>query len=1541
MNRSAAQIRSDFIEFFRARGHAIVDGSPVVPHDDPTLLFTNAGMNQFKPLFLGTADRATEFGRLKRAANSQPCIRAGGKHNDLDDVGHDTYHHTFFEMLGNWSFGDYFKREAIAWAWELLTKVWGIDPQRLHATYFQGDADEGLEPDHEARDLWASIAGLPPERIHPGNKKDNFWEMGDTGPCGPCSEVHIDRTPDKSGGPLVNAGDARVMEIWNLVFIQYNRGPDGTLTALPDKHVDTGMGFERITAVVQGRESNYDTDVFTPIFAAIQDVTGAPAYGGRLEAELSGPNRDRKGAGNESGVGSQVSHCDPPASAEAEAFPSSPLPYGRGSGSSGADDRAVAYLITFRTYGSWLPGREGTVDRDRNEPGTPTLPDDERRERSEFERLKSAPVTLDAAGRAVVERTVHEVAEHRGWTVHALDVRSNHVHVVISAPETPERVMNDLKSYSTRRMVEAGLLPPETRAWARHGSTRYLWTADDCRGACKYVSEGQGGELSHAGTDGTRDPNRDRKGAGSESGVGSQLSHCDARAESRNAAGGETEALPSSPLPYGRGSGIADDDGAPSAALPLGPSAPAVMRDVAYRVIADHIRTLTFALADGAAPDKDGRGYVLRRILRRAVRFGWQYLGTHEPFLYRLVPAVIEALGDAFPHLRGGKRIVAGREAPSVDSKRVIELIREEEESFGRTLARGIALFDEAAARAIQSSTNVEHASQPSPDRKGGVSLEGAHADSREPGVPEDPAASGAPAAYLITFHTYATWLHGRDSGSVDDEHNIPGEEFLPRNANRECFEEQESTHPPIVLDDRQRGAVEDAIVEVVTHRDWTLHALNVRTNHVHAVVSAPVAPERVMNDFKSYSTRRLRQLGLVAPDSKTWSLHGSTRYLWQPASIPAACEYVLEAQGADLPSRAPSVPSRAPTVREGSPRTPSDRDEQSAAPKSPPSRAPTVREGSFRESKVRDEQLDVGRGLGEADASAPPQRPLPYGRGSAGSASARTGVISGADAFKLHDTFGFPIDLTEIMAAERGLRVDIGEYERLMDEAREKARAAAANQISDILRELPALPNERPGETEETDDSGKYDARPVKARIVAWFLQAFPRGTFDQSSEGSFRHGSVAACILDRTNFYAEQGGQVGDRGLIRSDTGELAVDYTLRKGNRVYHVGRVTRGELAGGQDCVVQPDLNHRRPTEQNHTATHVLNWALRETLGEHVQQKGSLVDPDKTRFDFSHPKGLTPEEIERIEALCREQIRRDLAVHAEVRPQADALKITGLRAVFGEKYPDQVRVVSIGVPVENLVANPDNVEWRGYSIEFCGGTHVKSTAEIGPFAIMSEEAVAKGVRRIVAITGDSAGLVDEIGKALLNRASVLKSAPPAQLAAGLAEMQQALANTELALRHKLTLRECVAELQEAVKQQQKTASAQGVSQAREAIFALLNDAKRIGGVTLLVTEAPDLPPDQLKPAIDAAKQKSGSAAILLGARGDGKVTLIAAVTDDLVKKGVKAGDWVKAIAPIVEGGGGGPPTMAQAGGKNPAKLPEALAAARAWITSRIGA
>ena len=404
---TSGQIRQQFLDFFAEQAHAIVPSSPVVPLDDPSLLFTNAGMNQFKDVFLGTGSR-----EYKRAADTQKCIRAGGKHNDLDDVGHDTYHHTFFEMLGSWSFGDYFKEEAIRWAWQLLHERWGIPAERLHATYFAGDEKDGLPADEEARQLWLDVTTIDESRVHAFSKKDNFWEMADTGPCGPCTEIHVDMTPNLSGGPLVNADDPRVFEVWNLVFIQFNREASGLLETLPAKHVDTGMGFERLAAVLQNKKSNYDTDVFSPLMEAIRQVTGAAPYAGLMASKN---------------------------------------------------------------------------------------------------------------------------------------------------PSAEE------------------------------------------------------------------------------------------------------------------------------------------MRDVTYRILADHLRCLTFAITDGALPDSDGRGYVLRRILRRAYRYGRQYHDIDRPFLYKLVPAVADSLGDAFPEL-------------AAKQDHVVESIQEEEESFARTLDTGLRLFGVAASKAEEGDKRIDGA---------------------------------------------------------------------------------------------------------------------------------------------------------------------------------------------------------------------------------------------------------------------------------------------------------------------------------------------------------------------------------------------------------------------------------------------------------------------------------------------------------------------------------------------------------------------------------------------------------------------------------------------------------------------------------------------------------------------------------------------------------------------------------------------------------------------------------------------------------------
>ncbi len=953
MTRTAADVRQQFVEFFKSKQHTFVPSSPVVPHDDPTLLFTNAGMNQFKPLFLGTADPKTEFGQLKRAANSQKCIRAGGKHNDLDDVGHDTYHHTFFEMLGNWSFGDYFKTEAIAWAWELLVDVWGLDASRLHATYFGGDEADGLEPDLEARDLWQKI--LPADRVHPGNKKDNFWEMGDTGPCGPCSEIHIDLTPDKTGAQLVNADDARVIEIWNLVFIQFNRDSGGRLSPLPAKHVDTGMGFERVTAVLQGHNNNYATDVFVPIIQHIEKLTG-------------------------------------------------------------------------HKYG---------------DPGS-------------------------------------------------------------------------------------GNRQPENRY----------------------------------------------------------------------------------------------------AAMTAGN-----MQDEACRVIADHARCLTFALTDGAVPDREGRGYVLRRILRRGVRFGWQYLDLHKPFICDLVDTVVATMGDAFPELKK-------------NPEHVKAVIREEEESFEATLDRGIALFEQAADFA--------------------------------------------------------------------------------------------------------------------------------RQHHNHE--------------------------------------------------------------------------------------------------------------------------------------------------------------IRGEDAFKLHDTYGFPIDLTQVMAEEKGLKVDIGEYERLMEEARDRARAAGKTTTPGATAVSPELLSGLPA----TDSTPKYTDETMTAKVCG-----LVRLTNDGPvvlTDGGIQPGDNAGVIVDRTCFYAEAGGQVGDKGIIGGPSIRFDVENTEQIGECVVHFGTLVMGNISVGDAVELAVDT-HRRATMKNHTATHVLNWALREVLGEHVQQKGSLVDPEKTRFDFSHPRALTPHEIERVESLCNEIIEQNLPVYYQVVPQEEALKINGLRAVFGERYPDFVRVMAIGQPIDELLARPENPEWRKYSIEFCGGTHLKQTGDIERFVLASEEAVAKGIRRVVGMTGQTATLTDECGQALVDQAERLRQGPPEDVPDGLAELQNTLQSAMIPLRHRIRLRDLTAELQKIAKQQQKAEAADAADLVMNKINALLAQADKVGDTTILVAEMPDVAVDQLKTGADMVKQKCGSAAVLLGVRSGDKAVLLAAMTDDLIKKGLKAGDLVKEAAKQVKGGGGGPPTMAQAGGKAPEDLDKALEAGRQWIAAKL--
>ncbi|MBA7611840.1 Alanine--tRNA ligase [subsurface metagenome] len=902
---TAKQIRNGFIDFFKSKGHEFVPSSPIVPIGDETLLFANAGMNQFKDIFLGLVSP-----EHPRVVNSQKCLRVSGKHNDLEEVGKDTYHHTFFEMLGNWSFDDYFKAEAIQWAWELFTDVWGIEPDRLWATVFAGDQADGLPEDDEAAKLWTKVTTIAAEKVLAFGKKDNFWEMGETGPCGPCSEIHIDLGPDACDMKnvprhrcRVNGGCARYIELWNLVFIQFNHQPDNELVPLSAKYVDTGAGLERIAAVLQNKTSNYDTDLFMPIIGHVSDITGH-----------------------------------------------------------------------------------------------------------------------------------------------------------------------------------------------------------------KYTST----------------------------------------------LGNKT--------------------------------------DNAFRVIADHIRSLVFAITDGAIPSNEGRGYVIRRILRRASRFGRE-LGMHEPFIYKLVPVVVNCLGDAFAEIKARADYVS-------------TVIESEEASFGRTLDRGIEIFSTAAGRA--------------------------------------------------------------------------------------------------------------------------------------------------------------------------------------------------------------------------------------------------------QKSKYK--------------------------------------IITGQDAFQLYDTYGFPLDLTELMARERGLKVDTETFEKLMDEQRARARAAqkAASFVSALSGvELPV-----------TDDSLKYETDLCNSKVLGWIT---PEGF---QEKGSFEDTQKSiALVLDKTCFYTEAGGQVADAGMISGPGWQFVVENTEKIADCVIHQGRLSGGALRVGDQVQARVDKD-RTNTKNNHTATHLLQWALQQVLGDSARQQGSLVCPDYLRFDFTYPKALTEQEKEKVEQLVREKIAADLPVTCCVMPKEQAQKL-GAMALFGEKYGNEVRVVGIGAEGESQIG-------QAFSREFCGGTHIDRLGSIGGFKIIKEESISAGVRRITALTGQGLTAYLEKASDIVDELSVMLKLPSEALVDRVGQLIKD--NKKLS-------------------KQLRSAAASGSDTMAEA-KQLLENCEKAGQTSLIVGRLSTTSVEQAREAIDMLKKKAKSAAIVLAFDDDGKAALLAGMTNDLIKKGVKAGDIVKQIAPIVDGGGGGRPQMAQAGGKNPKKIDDALKKAAELIKEKLG-
>jgi alanyl-tRNA synthetase len=873
---TARQIRQTFLSFFADKGHQILPSAPIVNRNDPTLLFTNAGMNPFKDIFLGNQEPA-----YPRVADTQKCLRVSGKHNDLEEVGVDSYHHTMFEMLGNWSFGDYFKEEAIAWAWELLTRTYGLDPDRLFVTVFAGDPAEGLEEDLEAAGIWEKR--IDPDRVLRFGRKDNFWEMGDTGPCGPCSEIHVDlRTPAEreavDARTLVNRDHPLVVEIWNLVFIQYNRLNDGRLEPLPARHVDTGMGFERLVMALQGKQSNYDTDVFTPLIGRIAELSGI-AYTGRYDGEA----------------------------------------------------------------------------------------------------------------------------------------RS----------------------------------------------------------------------------------------------------------------------------------------------------------DVAMRVMADHVRAVAFTIADGELPASNGAGYVIRRILRRAVRYGYSFLGFREPVLYQLVPILAGQMKEVFPELAEQESFV-GR------------VIMEEERAFLRTLEGG------------------------------------------------------------------------------------------------------------------------------------------------------------------------LRRLDL-------------------------------------------------------------------------------------------------------ADMTA--------------------GVLDGATAFELYDTFGFPIDLTRLIGREKGFEVDEKGFESALERQKERSRSAAGKQTGDWTVLLPG--------THDLDFLG-YDTLDVpEVRIIKY-------------REVEDRRGHFFQIVLDRTPFYPEGGGQVGDTGLLIAPEGVIRVEDTQKENDLVIHLTRNLPADPARPMQALV--DADKRRLTENNHSATHLLHAALREVLGEHVRQKGSMLNDQYLRFDFAHFQKVSDEELERIEQLVNRKIRENIPrEEARSLPMEEA-RAAGAMMLFGEKYGETVRMITFGA---------------AYSRELCGGCHVPATGQIGMFRILSESAVAAGVRRIEAVTADAAeAQVRNLVEEWRESKGLLKAPGP---------LPQAIATL---LDENRQLRKQVEQLQEQ--------QAQGLKHSLRA-SSLERD-----GVRYLVSEVSLEDPRVVKNLIFQLDQEWSPAVLVLVHQSQGKPMISVHVSRDLADQGrYHAGQMVRTLAAHIQGGGGGQPFYATAGGKDASGIPAALAGARTLL------
>jgi alanyl-tRNA synthetase/REP element-mobilizing transposase RayT len=1157
---TSAQIRQSFLDFFHEKGHTIVPSSSLMP-DAPNLLFTNAGMNQFVPIFLGQEKPSW---KPPRVADTQKCIRAGGKHNDLEDVGLDTYHHTFFEMLGNWSFGDYFKKEAIEWAWELVVDLWKFPSQRLYATVYKPGPGEPSEFDHEAHDHWARLfreADLDPKvHVLNGGKTDNFWMMGDTGPCGPCSELHVDLTPDgDTRGALVNKNDPRCIEIWNLVFIQFNAGADGSFTPLPQRHVDTGMGFERVTAIIQGTKnltdfsgtiSNYETDIFHPLFNELEKLSG-------------------------------------------------------------------------KKYASTVPEAQGST------PGS--------------------GVAFGGSPNA-------DVAASRG-DQHASDVRS------------PEQIAID----------------------------------------------------------------------------------------------------------------------------------------IAFRVIADHIRALSFAVADGVIPSNEGRGYVLRRILRRAVRYS-RALGFREPFFFKLVDVVAKTMGDVFPQVRAKRNAIK-------------ETIHREEEAFNKTLDRGIELFEREVARL------------------------GSARGSRASGIMPDAPSSGARFSKRRLPH-------------YERPHGIYHITF--------------STRKHRTLSPSARTVVLNAFRHFDQKR-YDLFAVCIMPDHVHVLLRPWIKDQgtedrgifwevgEMMHSIKSFSANKINKLESKKGES-VWEKESFDRLMRSDSDVEEKYLYICRNAWKDYVAEQTENYEWLWTW----------------------------------EDRARQ---DAGRSPLEAGA------PLSSREPGVGSESTFTAAeISGEFAFRLYDTYGFPLDLTELMARERGLTVDVAGFEKLMEEQRERARKAQKKE--EISVEEGALT------TGATSFLG-YDFLETEAMVET----VLPG-----------KNSGEVNVVLDRTPFYAEMGGQVGDRGLLhvpghdRTEVGQLRVTDTQKRGDVFVHRATLSKGRAPEPGEAVrVSVDAERRRAIQGHHTVTHLLHWALHEIVSRDAVQKGSYVGPDKLTFDFSSAP-LTPQQKRDVERLVNEKIREGAPVSWAEIPYAEAKRRKDIIQFFGEKYGDTVRVLQIGGSPHEL---------NGYSMELCGGTHVRSTSEIGPFRIVKEEAIAAGIRRIEAVAGEAtrvwarheASRQQERFETLRRKKSDL---PPMPGFSNDAETPDMLEQIDARAAH---FEKADADVRQWEKKSAKASEAQLRSRAAELARELL---AAHAGKKSLVAEVPEGDGKLLQAVADALKSQFKGPIFLAGA-AEGRVALIAVVPKEFTSK-CQANKIIQTVAPIVGGKGGGRPESAQGGGTDPGKLAQALTKAK---------